>query len=360
MPASAHPAFLKAAHYLDVRPVLFPVGEDYRANPQAVRQAVSGNTILLVGSAPSYPHGVVDPIDELAALAQERGLLCHVDACVGGFFLPFASKLGYPVPAFDFRIPGVTSISADLHKFAYAAKGASVILYRNPELRRRQFFIHTDWSGGIYPSPTFSGTRPGGAIAAAWAVLNFLGEEGYLEITATVMDTVTKFRRGIESLPDVHILGDPEMSILALASDTLDIYQIGDELGVRGWHMDRQQFPPSLHLTINHAHTSVMDGFLNDLAQAVRSVRRPSLHRLRDRLTVRIANLAVRRLPEKFVSRLMERSSGLVGVKGSALPSRTAAMYGMMGSLPNRGDVHELVTDLIDGMTRLQPEDEQR
>ena len=162
LPATAHPAFDKAAHYFGVKSVRIPILEDFRADVAAARAAISDTTILIVGSAPSYPQGVVDPIAELAQIAQEHDLLFHVDACVGGFMLPFVRRLGYPVPDFDFSVPGVTSISVDLHKYAYAAKGASVILYRNKALRRHQFFVQTDWSGGIYASPTMTGTRPGG------------------------------------------------------------------------------------------------------------------------------------------------------------------------------------------------------
>ena len=171
MPVTAHPAFEKAAEYFDLRVVKTPVRTDFRADVEAMRAAITPNTILMIGSAPSYPHGVVDPIRALAALAQERGLLFHSDACVGGFMLPFVKKLGYEVPDFDLSVPGVTSISADLHKYGYAAKGASVILYKNSTLRRHQMFVSTDWPGGIYPSPTMAGTRPAGPIAAAWAIL---------------------------------------------------------------------------------------------------------------------------------------------------------------------------------------------
>jgi len=182
LPATAHPAFEKAAHYFGVRPVHVPVGPDLRADVERMRAAITPRTVLLVGSAPSYPHGVVDPIVEIAQVAQEHGLLCHVDACVGGFELPFLRRLGYPVPDFDFQVPGVTSMSADLHKYGYAAKGASVVLYRDSALRRHQFFAYTDWPGGVYASATLAGTRPAGPIAAAWAVLHYLGEEGYLAL----------------------------------------------------------------------------------------------------------------------------------------------------------------------------------
>ena len=201
----------------------------------------------MVGSAPSYPQGVVDPIADLAAVAHKHQLLFHVDACVGGFMLPFVRKLGYSVPDFDFRVPGVTSISADLHKYGYA-KGASVILYRDRNLRLHQFFVHTDWTGGIYASPAMAGSRPGGAIAAAWAVLNFLGEDGYLAIVEKVMHETDRLKAGVAGIDGVYILGNPEMSVLALASEKHDIYEIGDEMTLQGWYMDRQQFPPAFTL----------------------------------------------------------------------------------------------------------------
>jgi len=241
LPLSAHPAFEKAAHYFGVKPVHIPLAPDFRANVAAAEAAITPNTILMTGSAPSYPQGVVDPIEDLAQLAQARNILFHVDACVGGFMLPFARRLGYSVPNFDFSVPGVTSISVDLHKYAYAAKGASVILYKNKVLRRHQFFAYTDWPGGIYISPAMTGTRPGGAIAAAWAVMNYLGEEGYLAIAGTVMQTSVMLQKSINALDGVKILGNPAMSVLAIGSDTLNVYEIGDELAARGWHLDRQR-----------------------------------------------------------------------------------------------------------------------
>jgi glutamate/tyrosine decarboxylase-like PLP-dependent enzyme len=277
-----------------------------------------------------------------------------VDACVGGFILPFVRALGYPVPDFDFRVRGVTSMSADLHKFGYAAKGASVVLYRTPELRRAQFFIYTDWPGGIYPSPALAGTKPGGPIAAAWALLNFLGWEGYLEITDVVIKTTHKLQEGIDAIPGIQVLGNPEMSVFAIGSDGVDVYEVADELALRGWYLDRQHFPASLHLTVNCAQAAVADQFLADLAEAVATVRKPSLRKMVNKLTIGVANAAVRILPEKWMSALMKRVSSLLGGKRGDLPGRMAPMYGMMGTLPNRGDLRELVTDLIDGMTRYQ------
>jgi sphinganine-1-phosphate aldolase len=354
LPVTAHPAFDKAGHYFSVRAIHTPVTAGFTADVAALRDAITENTILIVGSAPSYPHGVVDPIPELAAIAQERGLLFHTDACIGGFMLPFVRQLGYSVPDFDLRVPGVTSLSVDLHKYAYAAKGASVILYRDQALRRHQFFVHTDWPGGIYASPTMTGTRPGGAIAAAWAIMNYLGQEGYREIVATVMETVTRLREGIAAIDGVKVLGDPAMSILALSSDELDVYEIGDELTVRGWYLDRQQFPPSLHMTVNHAHAQAADLFLEDLREAVAAVRRPSLARLYNALKVGLVRGVVKMLPPNLVSRLTASASALAGLKGADLPKRSAAMYGMMAALPNRGDLEELVLGVLDQWTAVE------
>jgi len=351
LPLTAHPAFEKAAHYFSIKPVHVPVGSDYRVDVEAARSAITDETILIVGSAPAYPQGVVDPITDLARIALENDILFHVDACVGGFMLPFVRKLGYPVPEFDFRVPGVTSISVDLHKYAYAAKGASVILYRTRALRRHQFFVYSDWPGGIYASPTMAGTRPGGTIAAAWAILNHLGEEGYLEIADTVMKTVTMLREGIEAIDGVQVLGDPAMSILAIGSDRLNVYEIADELSLRGWHLDRQQFPPSLHLTVTHAHAQVADLFLYDLKQAVSQVEKASFTKLSNALKVGIVRTAAKVLPSGVMSSLTTRSSPVTGLKGAAVPKRSAAMYGMMASLPNRGDLNELVLDVLEQMT---------
>jgi sphinganine-1-phosphate aldolase len=179
LPASAHPAFRKAAHYFGIKVVKAPLDKNYRVDVKKVKKLINFNTMLIVGSAPCYPYGVIDPIEDLGKLAKSKNIPLHVDACVGGFFLPFVEALGYPIPPFDFRVEGVTSISADIHKYGYAAKGASVILYRSMDIMKHQFFIDDDWCGGIYISPSLQGTKPGGAIAAAWAALRSVGMDGY-------------------------------------------------------------------------------------------------------------------------------------------------------------------------------------
>ncbi|MCJ7584238.1 MAG: aspartate aminotransferase family protein [Anaerolineales bacterium] len=351
LPLTAHPAFDKAAEYFGVRAVHVPVRADFRADVEAMRAAITSNTILMVGSAPSYPHGVIDPIRELAALAQEHGLLFHTDSCVGGYMLPFVRKLGYPVPDFDFSVPGVTSMSADLHKFGYAAKPASVVLYRTPELRRHQMFVYIDWPGGIYPSPTMTGSRAGGPVAAAWALMNYLGEEGYLHITDTVMKTAKYLQEGIKAIPGLTVLSDPEMSVFAIASAKIDVNEVADELELRGWHLDRQHFPACLHMTVNYMHAAVADEFLADLEAAAGVVRKPSLRKTASKFLIMLADFLTHILPEKWVSWLMGKVSSLLG-GGGGLPSRLAPIYGLIGTLPNRGDLKELVLDLLDGLTR--------
>jgi sphinganine-1-phosphate aldolase len=348
---SIHPAFEKAAHYFGVKAVHVPVGDDFRVDVDAMQAAITPNTVLVVGSAPAYPHGIVDPIREIAALAMQHDILCHVDSCVGGFMLPFVRKLGYPVPDFDFQVPGVTSISADLHKYGYAAKGASVILYKNREIRRHQLFAYLDWPGGIYASAAMSGTRPGGAIAAAWAILNYLGEDGYLEITRRVMETAVILRKGIQNIPDLKIIGDPHMSIMAIASDKLNVYEIGDEMAERGWFIDRQQFPATLHITINQVHVTKADQFLSDLAESTAKVRKPSLQKMSNAFIVKAANAATKMLPSTWVSKLTQNASSVLGSNGDGMPQRSAAMYGMMGTLPNRGDIREVILDLLEQFT---------
>jgi glutamate/tyrosine decarboxylase-like PLP-dependent enzyme len=263
---SAHAAFTKAADYFDVELIRVPVGSDYRADVDAMADACTDRTILLVGSAPTYPHGVVDPIADIAGLAVERGLLCHVDACMGGFLLPFLTALDRFREPFDFRLPGVTSMSADVHKYGYAAKGVSVILYRTPELARKQIFATTDWLGGFYASTAMAGTRPAGPIAAAWAALMHIGWEGYLELTRTADDAAAVLRSGIESIDGLAVRGDPAATVMAFGAvdpEGLDIFAIGEYLAAEGWYLDRQQRPDSLHATV-HAGSAATVGSLVD------------------------------------------------------------------------------------------------
>lgn len=353
LPTSAHPAFPKAGHYFDVEMNFVPVGKDFRANVKAMKRAINRNTVMLVGSAPSYPQGVVDPIAELAVIAKKKKILLHVDACVGGFMLPFVRATGRVVPPFDFSIDGVTSLSVDLHKYGYAAKGASVVLFRNEELRKHMYYAFTEWTGGIYAATVMGGTRSGGVIGAAWAIINHLGFEGYTSIADEVMNTTDKLHAGIEAIDGVEVLGDPVMSILAIGSTSRDVYHIADEMSTRGWHIDRQQNPPSLHLTINHAHIQSADVFLKDLEEAVHMTPRQTPEQVRIEKIKKVAlKAAVTVLPERAVSKatsVISDAMGLAGGDGS-LPTRTAPMYGLIATLPNRGDLKTFVIDTLSKM----------
>ena len=273
-PVTAHPAFIKSAHYLDMQIEFTPLRDDWRADPEAMKAAIDENTVILVGSAICYPYGVVDPIEEIAALAEEQGILMHVDACLGGFMLPFVSKLGYEVPIWDFRARGVTSISADVHKYGYAAKGASTVTYRDAELRKLQFYAYPDWPGGIYVTPTMAGARPGGAVAAAWAVMHHLGEEGYVKLAKVAMDATNRIRVGIESIDGLRVMGNPQMTVLAFDSSEVDMFTVGSKMDARGWHLDRNQFPSALHIMVTPAHAEVADQLIDDLRLAVEEARK--------------------------------------------------------------------------------------
>jgi len=272
VPASAHPAFIKAAHYLDMPCRRIELADDLRADLDSARQLVGPATAMLVASAPNYPHGLIDPVEEIAALAAEHNAFCHVDACVGGFILPFLEKTGVPLPAFDFRVPGVTSMSADVHKYGYATKGASVVIHRDAHtLLNHQAFFFDDWPGGMYGSLAVAGTRPASAIAAAWAVMNYLGEEGYLERARVVAQTSTALKAGISSIDGLQLVGDPPASLMAFCSDQYDMGAIGDVMDSRGWHLDRQERPPALHMMVTPNHEKIIERFLDDLRFAVSS-----------------------------------------------------------------------------------------
>lgn len=313
VPITIHPAVEKAAHYFDVKAVHVPVRDDFRADPAKARELVNENTILMMGSAPAYPHGVVDPIEELAGIAQEKGILFHVDACVGGMLLPWLERLGRKIPAWDFRVPGVTSISADLHKYGYTAKGASTVVYRSRETRRHQHFVYTEWPGGIYASPSVTGTRPGGPIAAAWAVMSYLGEEGYLRIARETLDATNQLLEGIAAIPGLRIMGRPDATIFAFTSDEVDVFMLGEAMSARGWKLDRQQLPPALHLMVTPAHLAVAGRFLADLRECTDHLRTTK--------------------PQ---------------------PEGSAAMYGMMATFPDRTALESLVLDFMDGFETME------
>jgi glutamate/tyrosine decarboxylase-like PLP-dependent enzyme len=274
VPVTAHAAFDKASQYFNIKLVHIPVDENYRADVEAARRAITPNTIVIVGSAPSFPHGAIDPIEEISETAREHGIGFHTDACLGGFVLPWAEKLGYPVPGFDFRLPGVTSISADTHKYGYAAKGTSVILYRSRELLHHQYYTATDWPGGLYFSPTFAGSRPGALSAACWAALTSIGAEGYLSATKKILETAQIIKNGIRQITELRVLGDP-LFVVAFASETLDIYKVLDYMARKKWSLNGLHRPACVHLcvTLRHTQPGVAQRFIDDLREAVSFVK---------------------------------------------------------------------------------------
>ena len=275
LPTSAHAAFEKAAHYFTLENRRVPVRDDWRADVDAMAAAIDDDTVLVVGSAPQYPQGVIDPIADIASLAGDRDINCHVDACMGGVTLPYLARLGYEIPPFDFSVPGVTSMSVDLHKFGYTAKGASVIVHRTKALRRHQVFVTENWLGGTYGSSGLLGTKSGGPMAAAWAVLHHLGDGGYLRLAAAARTATEELAAGIRNHPALLLRAEPDAMLLAFGAadpDHLDVFALADALWRRGWYVDRQGPPPSLHCTVNAIHAGRIPEFLADLDAAVAEV----------------------------------------------------------------------------------------
>ena len=268
-PVSAHPAYAKAAHYFGLKVVRVPLDDQYRADVSAAADLIGPETAVVVASAFSYPYGIMDPVADLAALAAEHGTGCHVDACIGGFVLPFLERLGHDVGPWDFRVEGVTEISADIHKYGYVPKGASVVLHRDADWFGHQAFVYDAWPSGLYGSAAMAGARPAAPIATAWAVLTHLGFDGYTELMRGVMETVAKVRAAIAVMPDVEIVGDPIGPVLALRSDTIDLYAVGDVMDGRGWNLNRNVDPPGLHLMLSPVHAAAVEALLSDLADAV-------------------------------------------------------------------------------------------
>jgi sphinganine-1-phosphate aldolase len=308
VPVTAHVAFDKAAHYFGIKIIRIGIDENFRADWIAAKNAINKNTIVIVGSAPSFPHGIIDPIDEMSSLALEADVGFHCDACLGGFVLPWVENLGHYVPPFDFRLPGVTSISADTHKYGYAAKGTSVVLYRGQELRHAQYFTAADWPGGLYFSPTFAGSRSGALSAACWAAMVSLGEEGYIHATRRILETADKIKEGIRAIPELFILGDP-MWVIAFTSHSLDIYSVMDNMTHKGWSLNGLHKPSCVHLavTLRHTQPGVAERFITDLQESVSKVK---------------AN--------------PEQSGGM------------APVYGLAATLPARGVVSDLLKRYID------------
>ncbi len=313
-PVTAHPAWNKSAHYLGLDVITTPVGDDFRADTGAVAEAVNENTIMVIGSAMTYPHGIVDPIEEMGEIAAGKNIWLHVDSCLGGLILPFVKKLGYDVPAFDFSVPGVTSMSADLHKYGFAAKGASTVLYRNADYRQHQYFAHADFPGGVYATSTLTGARPGGPIAAAWAVMNYLGEEGYMDLARRAMETTEKLMAGVNELPKLKVLGRPHATVFAIASDDINVYALSDALKERGWILEKQHLPACLHVTVSPFHAALADAFLADLTECVNEVK---------------------------------------DIDAGAL-SEEAVMYGMMATMPDRSAARDFAVQYLNQLYQME------
>jgi glutamate/tyrosine decarboxylase-like PLP-dependent enzyme len=268
-PESAHPAYAKAAHYFDMELVQIPLDEQYRADVAAARALVTDRTAVVVASAYSYPHGAMDPVTELAALAHEGGFGCHVDACIGGFVLPFMEMNGREVPPWDFRVPGVTQISMDVHKYGYVPKGASVLVHRDDDWSWVQTFFYEKWGSGLYATPAIIGARSAAPTVATWAMLQYLGIDGYCDITRDLMTTTDHLREGINDIAELELVGTPIGTVLALCSSQLDLRGVGAAMDQRGWHLNRNSQPRGLHLMVSPAHAGVADQFLADLREAV-------------------------------------------------------------------------------------------
>jgi glutamate/tyrosine decarboxylase-like PLP-dependent enzyme len=335
LPTTAHAAFHKAAHYLDVKVALADVDpKTFKADVEKVRAAITPNTILLVGSAISYAHGVVDPIEELGQLALEKNLLLHVDGCMGGFLLPYLRRAGAPVPRFEFDVPGVTSISMDFHKYAFAAKGASVILHRSKELRRYQIYACSNWTGYTVINPTVQSTKSAGPVAAAWAALHFIGDAGYLEIARQVLGATRRIADHVDASPDLRLLGRPEMNLIGFTSDTVSVFHVIDEMKARGWYIQPQlaygDSKENIHLSINPASVRWVDAMLADLDACVAKAKSMPSGELTGKIRAAFGNLDPSTLGDDTFQGLL----AMAGVQGSALPGRMAEVNEVLNALP--------------------------
>lgn len=335
LPKTAHAAFHKAAHYLSVKPVVVDIDpQTFKVHPEAMRAAITENTILLVASAPSYSQGVIDPIGEIGIIAQENKLPFHVDACVGGLHLSFMRKLGYSLPDFDFTVPGVTSISTDLHKYGYAAKGCSVVMYRSKDYRKYQIFACTDTTAYTLINPTVLSTKSGGPMAGAWAILNFLGEEGYKRIIQTVQDATKRLIDGINAIPGLRVLGQPAMCMFSFASDVINVYQLADEMNKRGWYLQGQFSTPftprSLHISVNFGTSHNVDTLLKDLRECVEIVRKATPIDS-DAIRAMVAAALQGPDPEAAFGQLAQSA----GLTGTDLPTEMAFINEVLDALPD-------------------------
>ena len=324
IPETSHAAFRKAGSYFGIKVHLAPCpAPTYSVHTKSVSRLINSNTILLVGSAPSFPHGIIDDISALSRLALSKRIPLHVDACLGGFLVPFLSRAGFQTVPFDFSLKGVTSLSCDAHKYGYCPKGNSTLLYRNSSLRSYQYFISPDWSGGVYASPSIAGSRPGALLASAWASLMFQGENGYISACHSIVGAAKKIESSIRENPalrdDIHVLGNPLVSVVAFTSKSLNIYDIADGMSDKGWHLNALQSPPAMHVCVTLPIVATVDRLTEDLIAVIEEEK------------------------EKERVRLVEGRGKQGAAKGD-----TAALYGMAGSLPDKSVVVQLAGGFLD------------
>ena len=275
IPETAHVAWYKASEYFNVKIRQVPLDDNLVPDLKKLKKMINRNTVMILGSAPEYPHGTIDPIEAMGEIAQANNIPLHVDACVGGFILPFMEMNGEDIPKWDYRVPGVTSISADIHKYGYAAKGASTITYRNLDYLRYQMFVQPNWSGGVFASSALLGTRPGGGYAAAWAALQYFGIDGYQQLAAETLQAVNKIKQAIKEIPELEIMGNPQGPLLAYQScdPNVNIFAVGDQMDDKGWKVNKNQKPDGLHAMVTAQHLKVVDEYIADLKEAVATVK---------------------------------------------------------------------------------------
>ncbi|KAL2891357.1 Sphingosine-1-phosphate lyase [Ceratocystis lukuohia] len=323
LPETAHVAFRKACEYFKIKMHLVECpAPSHKVNIKAVSRLITRNTVLLVGSAPNFPHGIVDDISALSDLSIKNDICLHVDCCLGSFLMPFLERAGFETPAFDFRLPGVTSISCDTHKYGFAPKGNSTVLYRSARLRLFQYYVSPDWSGGIYASPGLAGSRPGALIAGCWTSMMNVGQDGYLDACRKIVSTTRNIRTAIETQPslssELAIIGDPKISVVAFRARTLNTYDISDAMSAKGWHLNALQNPAAIHVAVTMPIVKVWEQLIKDLEEVI--------------------------VAQREKSRLLAKQG-----KAAKKPTGdSAVLYGVAGSLPNKSVVVDLASGFLD------------
>ena len=349
MPETAHPAFFKACAYFDVTPVVVDVDPDsFIAIPEKIDAAVTGDTIMLVGSAPSYAHGVIDPIAALGQVALKHDILLHVDCCVGGMYLPFVRQIGADIPAFDLSTPGVTQMSMDFHKWGYAAKGASCVLYADGEMRRHQIFAWSGWTGYTVINPTVLSTKSGGPIAATWAMLNHLGQEGYLRLTKKTQEAARKIRQAIDRIDGLEMCGDPPGNLIAFSATDFDIFSLADAMKRKDWFIQPQfgygPSPANIHLSIGASNAPHIDELVVDLEDCVKQLRKDQDGQPAAKIPAEMAALMELPAPQ-----MLDAMDGVFSNEDGDLPDEMATINNIMNAMPSK--VRDKV--LVEYMNRL-------